>query len=186
MKISEQLKKHRKVKQISQEGLAEVVHVSRQTVSNWETGRSYPDLQSLLLLSDYFEVSLDELVRGDVSMMKKTVEIRKMNILAGVMVGGFVLMIATLPLVRSFGWLGAIAPAGSWIIAMAAAIAVERMKKKYDVKTYMEILNFMKDEEMTPAQKAAEKKKLKQQRILLPIGAAVLTGILAYIVLTLF
>ncbi|WP_086349567.1 helix-turn-helix transcriptional regulator [Candidatus Enterococcus clewellii] len=186
MKISEQLKKHRKIRQISQEGLAEVVHVSRQTVSNWETGRSYPDLQSLLLLSDYFEVSLDELVRGDVPMMKKTVDIKKMNVLTWIMIGGFILMIATLPLVKAFGWLGAIAPALSWGAAMAAAIVVEKIKKKYDVKTYTEILNFMQDEEMTPVQKVAEKKKLKQQRILYPVGAAVLTAILSYIVLTLF
>ncbi|WP_086348880.1 helix-turn-helix transcriptional regulator [Candidatus Enterococcus clewellii] len=184
MKISEQLKKHRKTKQISQEGLAEVVQVSRQTVSNWETGRSYPDLQSLLLLSDYFEVSLDELVRGDVPMMKKTVEIRKMNMLAWTMIGGLVLMIATLPLVLSFGWLGAIAPVLSSSVAMIAAFAVEKMKKKHNVQTYTEILNFMKDEEMTPAQKVVEKKRLKQQRILYPMGTAVLTAILVYIVLS--
>ncbi|MGC6770065.1 helix-turn-helix transcriptional regulator [Enterococcus sp. LJL128] len=186
MKISEQLKKHRKIKQLSQEGLAEVVHVSRQTVSNWETGRSYPDLQSLLLLSDYFEVSLDELVRGDVPMMKKTVEVRKMNHLAWVMCGGFILMIALMPLVKYYGWLGAVGPAIGMSIMLGAAVAIERLKKKHDVQTYSEILSFMENKEMTTEQVEKERRHLKRQKWLLALGSGILTIILLYIVLKIF
>ena len=56
---------------ISQEELAEKVYVSRQTVSNWETGKNYPDIHSVLLLSSVFNVSLDQLIKGDVEIMKK-------------------------------------------------------------------------------------------------------------------
>ena len=55
---------------LSQEELADAVYVTRQTISNWETGKSYPDVKSLLLLSGFFGVSLDILVKGDVEKMK--------------------------------------------------------------------------------------------------------------------
>lgn len=49
---------------LSHEQLGYELGVSRQTVSKWELGQSYPDFQRLVLLSDYYEISLDELVRG--------------------------------------------------------------------------------------------------------------------------
>ena len=51
-------------KGLSQEQIGYELGVSRQTVSKWELGQSYPDFQRLVLLSDYYEMSLDELVRG--------------------------------------------------------------------------------------------------------------------------
>ena len=48
MELAGQIKKHRQALGISQEALAEKIYVSRQTISNWETGRTYPDVQSLL------------------------------------------------------------------------------------------------------------------------------------------
>lgn len=55
---------------MSQEQLADAIFVSRQTISNWETDRTYPDVQSLLLLSNLFEVSVDSLIKGDVEEMR--------------------------------------------------------------------------------------------------------------------
>lgn len=46
--------------QFSQEELAEKIYVSRQTISNWETAKNYPDIHSLLRLSSLFNVSLDQ------------------------------------------------------------------------------------------------------------------------------
>lgn len=54
----------RRKRGLSQEQLGYELGVSRQTVSKWELGRSYPDFQRLVLLSDYYEMSLDELVKG--------------------------------------------------------------------------------------------------------------------------
>lgn len=60
MDLSHQIKKYHKQLAFSQEELAEKLYVSRQTISNWENERSYPDIHNLLLLSVLFDVSLDE------------------------------------------------------------------------------------------------------------------------------
>ena len=54
MNLSKQIKKHRERLSLSQEGLAEKLYVSRQTISNWENEKSYPDVHNLLLLSVLF------------------------------------------------------------------------------------------------------------------------------------
>lgn len=64
MNFNDRLADLRRKKGLSQEQLGYELGVSRQTVSNWELGQSYPDFQRLVLLSDYYEMSLDELVRG--------------------------------------------------------------------------------------------------------------------------
>lgn len=74
MEVSEQIKKCRSSMGMSQEELAEKVYVSRQTISNWETGKNYPDIHNLLLLSSLFNVSLDQLIKGDVEIMKKEIK----------------------------------------------------------------------------------------------------------------
>lgn len=73
MELAGQIKKHRQALGISQEALAERIYVSRQTISNWETARTYPDVQSLLLLSVAFDISIDELIKGDVETMEESV-----------------------------------------------------------------------------------------------------------------
>lgn len=76
------IKKHRQEVQLSQEELAERVYVSRQTISNWENDKSYPDVNSLVLLSETFQISLDNLIKGDIEVMKDVIqkeEIEKMN-----------------------------------------------------------------------------------------------------------
>lgn len=63
MKFNEKIISLRKKKGLSQEELGQELQVSRQTVSKWESGQSYPDFQRLVMLSDYFDMTLDELVR---------------------------------------------------------------------------------------------------------------------------
>ena len=65
MELAKHIKAHRGRLGMSQEELAEKIFVSRQTISNWETDRTYPDVQSLLLLSNLFDVSIDSLIKGD-------------------------------------------------------------------------------------------------------------------------
>ena len=69
MEIGEQIQKYRAERGYSQDELAEKIFVTRQTVSNWENQHTYPDLHSLLLLSDVFGTSLDQLVKGDLEEM---------------------------------------------------------------------------------------------------------------------
>lgn len=64
-KIGEFLKELRQEKQITQEQLAEQMGVSRRTVSRWETGNNLPDLSVLVELSDYYNVDLNEIFRGE-------------------------------------------------------------------------------------------------------------------------
>jgi len=71
--LSKQIQSRRKNLNLSQDSLAQKLFVSRQTISNWENGRSYPDVQNLLLLSTIFNVSLDELVKGDIEIMENKI-----------------------------------------------------------------------------------------------------------------
>ena len=73
MELAEHIKHYRKELGLSQEDLAERIYVSRQSVSNWETGKTYPDIHTLLLLADVFDTSLDTLVKGDLPMMKQLI-----------------------------------------------------------------------------------------------------------------
>lgn len=70
MDIAQKLKEARKKSGLTQEAVAEAIKVSRQSISNWENGRTYPDIVSILLLSDLYGVSLDELLKGDEKMTK--------------------------------------------------------------------------------------------------------------------
>lgn len=70
MKIGEKLKENRTAAGLSQEALSERIGVSRQTISSWENDRSYPDIGSILKLSDLYSLSLDELLKEDEGMRK--------------------------------------------------------------------------------------------------------------------
>lgn len=70
MEIGQKLKEKRTAAGISQGALAEKIGVSRQTVSSWENNHSYPDIGSILKLSDLYGVSLDELLKEDENMRK--------------------------------------------------------------------------------------------------------------------
>ena len=70
MEIGKKLKDARTNSGLTQENVAERAGVSRQTVSNWENGRSYPDIVSVIKLSDIYSISLDELLKGDNEMIK--------------------------------------------------------------------------------------------------------------------
>lgn len=64
MNIADRIQSLRKAKGISQEQLADIIGVSRQAVSKWESEQSAPDLEKIILLCDYFEVTTDYLLRG--------------------------------------------------------------------------------------------------------------------------
>lgn len=73
MELNAQIKKYQTELNLSQEELAEKVYVTRQTISNWENGKSSPDIHSLLFLSSLFNVSLDQLIKGDIETMKEII-----------------------------------------------------------------------------------------------------------------
>ena len=70
MNIGNQISTIRKEQQLTQEQFRSLFHVTRQTVSNWENEKSYPDLQMLIDISNQFEISLDTLIKEDSKMVK--------------------------------------------------------------------------------------------------------------------
>lgn len=181
MEINNQIKKYRAGLNLSQEELAEKVYVTRQTISNWETGKSYPDIHSLLLLSSLFNVSLDQLIKGDIEIMKREIkseEIREFDRYSGVFA---ILLIACIilpvPLVRFLGWAGIGIYVVLCAVMLAMAVKIEKHKKKYDIQTYKEITAFMNGETLDVIAKNREEAKRPYQKFLLAVGAGALAAI---------
>ena len=74
MEIGSKLKNARINSGLTQEQVAEKIQVSRQTISNWENEKSYPDIISVINLSDLYNISLDELLKGDADMISHLAE----------------------------------------------------------------------------------------------------------------
>ncbi|PPA87082.1 transcriptional regulator [Brevibacillus laterosporus] len=73
MSLGQQLKKFRELKSLSQEDIAQKIGVTRQAVYKWENDKSYPDIDNLILLSELYNVTLDELIKGNESFKKKII-----------------------------------------------------------------------------------------------------------------
>ena len=184
MELSKTIKRLRTEKGWSQETLAEKAYVSRQTISNWENEKNYPDVHSLLILSDLFGVSLDELIKGDVETMKNTIHNKDASALkhaqwCGV-IGLILLMAVVTPIYEHFGTVGMVI--GS---LLAGALAVftfmsfhkmEAIKSEYDIQTQREILAFMNGETLDDIEKAKEQEIRNSNRRGM-IAALVICGI---------
>lgn len=97
MNLGEKIKDCRTKAGLSQEQLAERIHVSRQAVTKWETGRGIPDIANLIALSEEFDISLDELVKEDGAVKRKIISdsaSKKWHILVIVYLVAIVLYIA--------------------------------------------------------------------------------------------
>ena len=70
MEIGKKLKRRSYEIRIYPETVAERINVSRQTISNWENEKSYPDIISVIELSSLYSISLDDLLKGDERMME--------------------------------------------------------------------------------------------------------------------
>lgn len=193
MNLGSQIKRYRNELHLSQEELAEKIFVSRQSVSNWENDKTYPDIKSLLLLSELFSVSLDTLIKGDLEIMKKEIDAQELavfqkdSIVFSILFA--VMVIATAPLILLLEWLGIALFAILFGITMYYALRVEKHKKKYDIQTYREITAFMEGKTLDEREKAREAGKRPYQKVLLVIASAVLgliVGMIAYTVYSVF
>ena len=145
---------------LSQEELAEKIYVTRQTISNWENDKSYPDIHSLLLLSSTFHISLDQLIKGDITTMKEEISkeaIQKFNRDGAIFT---VLLILTV------------------IAAVYYALRVEKFKKENDIMTYKEIVAFTEGKQLDEIEKAQEKGKRPYQQLL----SALLSATIGFII----
>lgn len=145
MELGSHIKEHRKELGLSQDDLAERIYVSRQTISNWECGRTYPDVQSLLLLSNMFGVTVDSLIKEDVETMAQVMDaaVKKYNNLSTVAVVSaaiFLLLGIWGAFQYEWGWGGHTIPTVVFalvaLFAMLIAFAnLERLKKQHDLAT---------------------------------------------------
>ena len=171
MEFSQQIKKYRSQAALTQDELAEKIYVTRQTISNWENDRSYPDVKSLLLLSSLFQVSLDTLVKGDLEEMKEQIkqeDIKTFNrdgaIFAVLL---FLTVLAAVPMFLYLGKAGIILWFALWGMGMVFAHRVEKQKKAHDVQTYREIVAFSEGRQLDELEKAEERGKRPYQKVLI-------------------
>lgn len=180
MELGKQIKKYRSEKALSQDALAEKIYVSRQTISNWENDKSYPDVNSLVLLSKVFNVSLDQLIKGDVEKMTEQInnsadrkEYEHLSLAFTVLL--LAIIITPIPLVHFLSYVGMII----WIVILEAGIIVayrvEKKKSKFDMQTYQEIKAFLEGKSLSEIEKNREKGKRLHQKIFL----AILSGLIA-------
>lgn len=179
MELGKQIKMHRQEAELSQEELANRVYVSRQTILNWENDKSYPDVNSLVLLSEIFQISLDKLIKGDIGVMKEVIqkeEIEKMKRYGRIYT--IMLIVTAVSAVPLFMWLGvwAFIPWGIiWAISMYFALKIEKVKKDNDVQSYKEIVAFSEGKLLDNIQKQCEIGKRPYQKNLLVIGSMLIT-----------
>lgn len=186
MEFSAQIKKYRAEMNLSQEELAEKIYVTRQTVSNWENDKSYPDIHSLLLLSSLFHVSLDQLIRGDIEMMEREIleeEVKKFNkygtIYSVLLIAAFLSIIPILIWRNLYVILFAVV---LYAVTIYFAFKVERIKKDNKIFTYKEITAFVNGKRLDEITSAQEIAKRPYQQFLLAMGSACIVIIIALIV----
>ncbi|MCL2170372.1 MAG: helix-turn-helix domain-containing protein [Defluviitaleaceae bacterium] len=181
MNIGRVIKEERNKLSLSQEELGERVYVTRQTISSWENSKSYPDLHSLILLSQVFDMTVDNLVKGDLQIMEQKIEqndIKKLKRSANIMaiflviaIGAFIATwnLSFIPLIP-----GLVVTFALFAISQYFGMKAEKIKKQYDVQTFKEIAAFNKGETLDEIAKARESGKRGYQKVLIIIAALIL------------
>ena len=190
MEVSNRIREERERLGLSQEALAREIFVSRQTVSNWETGKTYPDVQSLLLLSNLYGVSVDSLVRGDMEAMESNIdnyELKRFKLKAstGLSLALIVLGAAMLAILSSQGVditsPLAIVAVAVMVAGAAVSLVADRVKKQYDFETMSEVKAFLDGAE--PDQIIRNRRMPKAASVALKVLAGAVMGIALMMVL---
>ncbi|HQD50347.1 MAG TPA: helix-turn-helix transcriptional regulator [Defluviitaleaceae bacterium] len=183
MELGKQIKKYRKALSLSQDALAEKIFVSRQMISNWENDKSYPDINSLILLSEVFNTSIDNLVKGDVETMKKEIsqfERKRFNELKNFYA---VLLILDIVIPTPLFYFLKSAGVVIWVLISALTIYIafqlEKEKKKYDIQTYREIVAFLEGKNLNEIEKAKEEGKRLYQKLIAAIASLTVAMLIA-------
>ena len=183
MELGKQIKKYRKALSLSQDALAEKIFVSRQTISNWENDKSYPDINSLILLSEVFNTSIDNLVKGDVETMKKEIsqfERKRFNELKNFYA---VLLILDIVIPTPLFYFLKSAGVVIWVLISALTIYIafqlEKEKKKYDIQTYREIVAFLEGKNLNEIEKAKEEGKRLYQKLIAAMASLTVAMLIA-------
>lgn len=178
MELGSGIRKRRQDMGLSQDELAERIYATRQSVSNWENGRTCPDIKSLLLLAEVFSASLDDLVKGDIAEMKKQIDEKEKAAFRrdrAIYTALFAAMLVTcVPLALLWRWWGLAAWSVLAAVSFAWSFRVEKWKKKFDIQTYKEIVAFTEGKTLSEIEKAREEGKRPYQKALLAAGSGLL------------
>ena len=194
MQVGKQIQHYRKEKNLSQDELAEIIFVSRQSISNWERGATYPDIQKLLLLSKVFEVSLDKLVKGDLETMKQIIHDQEfMRYKKDEVVFSLLLIgspIISTPLILYLDGYGIAISCLILAVALFYALRIEKFKKKHNLRTYRQLVAYEQGRSLSEIEEAEERGKAPYQSILIPIlfvlGIGAITLLISWLLLTFF
>ena len=189
MDIGNRIKKYRESIGLSQEELADKIFISRQTLSNWETNKFYPDIKSITMLCNMFDVSLDEFIKGDIEEMKRKIEdeeIKGFKSLSWIFEFEMLVMILSVYPLMSVGVIGI----GIWliivIITMITAFKVEKLKKQYNIQTYKEIVAFYEGKSLSHDEAKIEFGKRTYQKVILAFCSALFALIVMAIMYFIF
>ncbi len=182
MELGTKIKKYREGQNLSQDELALKILVSRQTISNWETNKSCPDIQSLVMLCNVFHISLDDFIKEDITEMRDRIDqgkVKRFNVMGYIFAAELLLVMASAyPLFRLEGNIGIIIWLLIFLITFGTAFVIERFKKNNDIQTYKEIVAFVDGKQLTHDEAQQEIGKRMYQKIF----AAILAGVIALIV----
>ncbi|WP_242359553.1 helix-turn-helix domain-containing protein [Lactococcus petauri] len=186
MKIGKRIREYRKIYNLSQEQLADKIFVSRQTVSNWENDKTYPDIQSIISLAILFNISLDEFIREDLEEMKMKISNKKANKRADIY--SLIMICSTILASLSIGLVVAlpesklilIVPIILFLPALWSSFVLEKFKRNNDLKTYKEILAFSqnKDKDIEMLRERRETKGIQIEKSIIVLGYVGLTLII--------
>lgn len=189
MDIGPKLKKLRENHCLSQEELALKLFVSRQTISNWETNKTLPDIKSLINISYIFNVSLDNFLKEDLKEMKKMVDnesIKRFNWMSAVFLGELVLLAVTAYPLFMEGLLGAFIWLILFLVTLHTSSTVEKFKKENDLQTYKEIIAYVEGKILSHDELEQEKGKKPYQTLVFAVMAGVIVGIIAFITILIY
>ena len=187
MELGNQMKKYRNELGLSQDALAEKIYVSRQTISNWETGKNYPDINSLIRMSEVFHVTVDVLLKGDLKEMKEMIkeeDKREFNQFSWIYTVLFGLTVLTpVPLIKFLKLWGVALWALLFLVTFAVAMLIEKKKKQWNIQTMREIVSFVEGKQLDELEAAREEGKRPYQKILAGLAGAVIALVVGAIML---
>ena len=152
-----------------------------------QNDKSYPDINSLVLLSQVLDVTIDQLIKEDIEMMEEQInqdDIRKFGYLSNIFAVMMLITIITpIPLVHYLSYLGL----GIWLLIFAAtfyiSILAEKEKKRLNIQTYKEILSFMDGKQLDKINQAREEGKRPYQKIIYAFVVGLIILIINLIIL---
>lgn len=185
MELGTQIKQHRNRMGLSQEELADKVYVSRQTISNWENDKNYPDIKSLLLLSSVFGVSLDDLVRGDMKEMKEQIRMEDIKLFRRHSWIYGILLVAVVVLMVPVWFKGNTVTIVLWSILFGVTLIhafwLEKWMKGHDIQTYKEVVAFCEGKHLDEIEQQREYGKRPYQKFVMVLVSAMFGAVIGFL-----